>query len=140
MPRMGRMSGRILATAAVGLVLAPASAHAATATSVTMLSDAGDYIGGGVPRLFHPGNGQIVVSGSTEDLTVNVSGGTNGDSYTLEFAAPPGQQLGPGIYDNAQRAPFREAGRPRPRTTRRGRRGAQRPRRGRGEGPAARGR
>jgi hypothetical protein len=46
------------------LALAPA-AHAASATSVVMLSDSGDYIGGGVPRLYHPRNAQISVSGST---------------------------------------------------------------------------
>jgi RTX calcium-binding nonapeptide repeat (4 copies) len=93
------------------LVLAPA-AHAASATSVVMLSDSGDYIGGGVPRLYHPGNAQISVSGSTAYLDVSVSGGNLGDSFDLEFAAPPGRVLTPGTYVGAQRAPFREAGRP----------------------------
>ncbi len=48
----------------LALVMAP-SALAASATSVVMLSDSGDYIGGGVPRWYHPGNGQISVTGST---------------------------------------------------------------------------
>ena len=95
----------------VALVLAPA-AHAAGATSVVMLSDSGDYIGGGVPRLYHPGNAQISVSGSTAYLDVSVSGGNLGDYFDLEFAAPPGRILTPGTYVGAQRAPFREAGRP----------------------------
>lgn len=38
----------------VALVLAPA-AHAAGATSVVMLSNSGDYIGGGVPRIYLSG-------------------------------------------------------------------------------------
>src|SRR5688500_16005360 len=93
------------------LVLAPA-AHAASATSVVMLSDSGDYIGGGVPRLYHPGNAQISVSGSTAYVNVSVSGGNLGDYFDLEFAAPAGRILAPGTYVGAQRAPFREAGRP----------------------------
>ena len=95
----------------LALVLAP-SALAAQATSVVMLSDSGDYIGGGVPRWYHPGNAQISVTGSTGHLTVNVSGGNLGDYFNLDFAAPPGQALAPGTYVGAQRAPFREAGRP----------------------------
>jgi len=43
---------------------------------------------------------------------MSVSGGASGDAYSLEFAAPPGQALTVGVYDKAQRAPFREAGRP----------------------------
>jgi len=93
------------------LALAPA-AHAASATSVVMLSDSGDYIGGGVPRLYHPRNAQISVSGSTAYLDVSISGGNLGDYFDLEFAAPPGRIRTPGTYVGAQRAPFREAGRP----------------------------
>lgn len=94
-----------------GLLLA-APASAATATSVVMLSDSGDYIGGGIPRVFHPGNAQITVSGSTGYVSVGVSGGSRGDAYHLEFAAPAGRALSPGVYAGAQRAAFREAGRP----------------------------
>jgi hypothetical protein len=74
-----------------------------------MYSD-GDYVGGGAQRFYHPGNGAITVSGSTAYLTVRVSGGNLGDYFDLEFAAPPGQVLAPGVYDKAQRAPFREEG------------------------------
>jgi heat shock protein HslJ len=100
-----------LLTIALSLAL-PAFAHAAGVDEVVMFSDPGDYIGGGGVRIYTPANGSITVSGSTADLTVGVSGGTNGDSYSMEFAAPFGQSLGPGVYDRAQRAPFREAGRP----------------------------
>jgi hypothetical protein len=101
----------VVALAAAALMASPGSAHAATATSVTMFSD-GDYIGGGETRLFTPGSASISVFGSTAYLTVSVSGGPSGDSYAMDFAAPPGQTLVPGVYDKAQRAPFREAGRP----------------------------
>lgn len=102
---------RGLVAVILALVLAP-SAFAASATSVVMLSDSGDYIGGGVPRWYHPGNAQISVSGSTGYLTVDISGGNLGDYFHMDFAAPPGQALAPGTYVGAQRASFREAGRP----------------------------
>src|SRR3954451_6243625 len=98
---------------AVSLSLAlPVFAHAAQVDEVVMFSDPGDYIGGGGVRLYTPPNSTISVSGSTAYLQVSVSGGTNGDSYWMEFAAPYGQSLAPGVYDRAQRAPFHEAGRP----------------------------
>ncbi|MDQ5808901.1 MAG: hypothetical protein M3320_09515, partial [Actinomycetota bacterium] len=90
--------------------LAPATASAFSA--VTMFSEPGDYIGGGVERIFHPANASISISGTASFFTVGVSGGTRGDSYSLDFAAPPGEQLEEGVYYGAQRASFREAGRP----------------------------
>lgn len=102
----------LLATPLVLLAAFTASAYAAPATSVVMLSDPGDWVGGGEPRLFHPGNGAIGVSGGPSFLTVSASGGSRGDSFSLAFAAPPGQQLAVGVYERAQRAAFREAGRP----------------------------
>jgi hypothetical protein len=45
-------------------------------------------------------------------VSAYVSGRGFGDYYWLDFAAPPGDVLQPGFYINAQRAPFREAGRP----------------------------
>ena len=90
----------------------PAAASAAGANGVVMYSESGDYIGGGQNRVFHSGNAQIGVSGSTAYLTVSVSGGNFGDSYSMDFAAPPGETLAPGVYDKAQRAAFREQTRP----------------------------
>ncbi|MDP8908228.1 MAG: hypothetical protein M3N47_03755, partial [Chloroflexota bacterium] len=111
--RWATFTGRaILAVPLVLFALFTANAHAASATSVVMLSDPGDWVGAGDPRLFHPGNGAIDVTGSASYLTVQASGGSIGDSFSLTFAAPPGQTLAPGVYERAQRAPFREAGRP----------------------------
>src|SRR5438045_7779655 len=91
---------------------------AATATPgafayVVMYSDTGDWIGGGTQREFDPGNGSIAVGGSASYLTVSLDGGTSGDYYDMDFAAAPGDILtSGGIYTDAQRAPFREAGHP----------------------------
>ncbi|MDQ4064505.1 MAG: hypothetical protein M3161_00475 [Actinomycetota bacterium] len=94
------------------LAAPPVRAAEGLETFVTMLSDAGDYIGGGQSRFFHPGNGSVAVAGSRSYLTVSVAGGNLGDSYHMDFAAPPGRVLVEGVFERAQRAPFREAGRP----------------------------
>lgn len=97
-----------------GLLVAPAAPAAAQQPEsfVTMISDAGDYIGGGQARYYHAGNAEITLSGTTSSVNVNVSGGNLGDQFNMQFAAPQGQTLQPGVYERAQRASFREAGRP----------------------------
>jgi hypothetical protein len=102
----------VVATTLALLGLGASGARAASLDEVVMYSDSGDYIGGGQMRVYHPGNGRISVGGSTSYLTVSVSGGSLGDAYSMDFAAPPGHVLTPGVYDDAQRAPFRESGRP----------------------------
>src|SRR4051795_3211834 len=101
-----------LVAASACSLAAPAIAAAAPSAVGTLFSDSGDWIGGGSQRLFQPSNSQITIGGSAASLTVSVSGGTAGDYYDMDFAAPPGQTLVPGYYTHAQRAPFREAGHP----------------------------
>jgi hypothetical protein len=102
-----------------GLLVAAPSAGAALSTTgagtidfATMVSDA-EYIGGGIPRYYYePGNAVVTVSGSLSYLSVGLGGGSPGASFDMDFAAPPGEQLHVGSYEDAQRAPFREPGRP----------------------------
>ena len=90
-----------------------ATATPGTVAYVVMYSDTGDYIGAGTQREFDPGNASITVYGSAGDLTISLDGGTSGDYWDMEFAAAPGDVLtSGGIYTDAQRAPFREAGHP----------------------------
>src|SRR4051794_11207733 len=90
-----------------------ARATAGTVAYVVMYSDTGDWVGGGTQREFDPGNGSIAVGGTASYLTVSLDGGTAGDYYDMDFAAAPGDVLtSGGIYTDAQRAPFREAGHP----------------------------
>lgn len=102
----------LLAAAALACAALPATAQASPTNSVVMLSDPGDWVGGGTPRLYHAGNASIALGGSAGYVTVRVSGGNLGDYFDLDFAAPPGFALAPGYYVGAQRAAFREAGRP----------------------------
>jgi hypothetical protein len=103
---------RAVALAVVLAGLVPGIASAAALHHVSMFSDHDEYVGAGGQRFYTPATGQIAVRGTPGDLTVSVSGGTFGDAFTLEFAAPRGEQLRPGVYGDAQRAPVRDAGRP----------------------------
>jgi hypothetical protein len=102
--------GRILVACVAVAVLTgvlPAQAAASGSDYAVMLSDPGDWIGGGSQRIFRTGDSSITMGGSPGYVTVNVSGGTFGDYYSMDFAAPPGQALAVGYYTHAQRAPFR---------------------------------
>ena len=93
------------------LLVLPSSAAATTAGSATMFSEAGDYIGGGVQQTFDTRAGDRVDAALSADggaLSVSVSSKA---SFTMTFVSPGGP-LQPGVYTGAQRAPFREAGRP----------------------------
>jgi hypothetical protein len=111
MPWLARSVAGLLVLTAVGALSSSASASA-TYSSATAYSDRGDWVGGGDQRVFDSADASFVVTGHASDLTVDVNGGSSGDSVTMEFAAPPGQTLRPGVYDGAQRAAFRTSGRP----------------------------
>lgn len=100
------------ATVPIGLASTAAASSAAT-TSVTMTSEAGDYIGQGAHRVYYPGAGTVSVSGSVSStVSVNVQGTDSSDYFTLTFAAASGQSLTTGTYLDAERTPFRSAGHP----------------------------
>jgi hypothetical protein len=112
-PVLVRVVALSLFTALCAATTAPVvSAAPIRVTAVTMTSDQGDYIGQGLSRLFHPGNGSVTLSGNSSYLTVSVSGGTNDDYFTFELAAPPGETLAVGHYPRTQAAAVREPGRP----------------------------
>jgi hypothetical protein len=78
---------------------------------VSFVSDAGDYIGQGWTLLheaptstFTPGAPQS--SGNHIGLTIIGSDGLSTLNWTLDFAAPQGQQLAVGTYLSATRYPF----------------------------------
>lgn len=112
---------RVLARLCVVLLLSvtlpplgavPAQAAATTSTSVTMNSESGDYIGGGINRQWHAGNGQVSFTGSGGHAGFRVDGGDSGASFTLDLVAPDGALFTVGTYDRTQRYPFQSAGRP----------------------------
>jgi hypothetical protein len=102
---------RVVLGVALSVVLAaPAAAHGSS--SAVLYSDQGDYIGLGQQRLFHDGNATFHTGGDASDLTIVLAGGLDDEVFTVNVAAPPGEELQEGIYADAQRAPFRSAGHP----------------------------
>ena len=112
--RVGGRSAMVCVLALFATLLVPGTALSSPQpeTFVTMISEPGDSIGGGSHRFFHPGNASITVSGNAEEFQVRVEGGNMEDYYSMDFAAPLGEELHVGEYERAQRAPFREATRP----------------------------
>ena len=81
-------------------------------TSVWFRSANGDYIGQGATASYVPPSATITARGDAGYATVSVDDPATGDWWTAQFAAPPGETLKPGTYNNAVRAAFREAGQP----------------------------
>lgn len=107
---MARRGGCAVVAFVAALVLAlPGTASAET--TVSLISDDGEWVGGGGQWMTTTAEADFDVGGSTSWVTVDVFG-HGGGVQTLEFAAPPGEILVPGVYDHAMRAPFREDGRP----------------------------
>ncbi len=94
----------LVSVGALGMGSATAAADPVSGT-VAMYSDPGDYIGQNQQQLLA---GSADVTGSAGDVTISLSG----TSWSMRFAAPAGQTLQPGVYDNAARAAFRAAGQP----------------------------
>lgn len=80
-------------------------------TSVWFSSQNGDYIGQGATASFVTPTAGITARGDAGYASVSVDDQAGG-WWTADFAAPPGEKLAPGTYNNAVRAPFREAGQP----------------------------
>ncbi|HVX62620.1 MAG TPA: hypothetical protein VHC19_18520, partial [Pirellulales bacterium] len=95
-------------TTTAGTVSGPAT------TALDMLSEPGDYVGGGATYHFTPATGAFHVSHSSNDNQITFDYGESylGHSWSVTLAAPNGQSLVPGVYDNAGRAAFRPPDQP----------------------------
>jgi hypothetical protein len=88
------------------VIAAPAGAAPAPAgtTSVSLVSDAGDFVGAGRTYAYADPS-TIRLSGTAANLTVSVRTAT--DTWFLNLGAPRGEQFRPARYPAAERAPFR---------------------------------
>ena len=73
------------------------------ATFIHFSSEPGDYIGQGIEQTLTTDDGVFTASRSDNVVTVSFDGST---WWNLRFAAPEGQQLQPGPYEEATRYPF----------------------------------
>lgn len=78
-------------------------------TKFTMLSDPGDYIGGGVDNTYTPANAVIAVSGTRSGVSFSVNG-DQGDWWSGDLVPASGDILTPGTYPDATRYPFNNGG------------------------------
>ena len=75
-----------------------------------MVSESGDFVGGGTDRLFATPAGTLSISGALGHVEVSAFG--EAGWFSLNFAAPSGSQLEVGEYTSAQRYPFEPSGSP----------------------------
>jgi hypothetical protein len=103
----------VLAAAAVLTTLVAPAAHAETVSSLSVYSDAGDFIGDGVPRVAHPG-GPTVGAGPDPYGDGGLAAGavTGQEGVGVEIAPPPGEPLLPHNWTRTDRYPFQTSGRP----------------------------
>ena len=111
-PNAGTIQVSFSAHSAQGETTATATAvHIYGAELLAMGSDPGDYIGGGQSYLFNGANATFQASrNSGNGVSLRVTGG--GLWWSLDFAAPGGLPLSPGIYEGARRFPFQDPGQP----------------------------
>ncbi len=83
-------------TAAIADDTQPPSSH--LSGTAAFFSDPGSYIGQGVESAWTPVNAGV--SGFPNRLEVNATP-PQGDSWAIDFGAPSGQSLEPGVYDEA---------------------------------------
>lgn len=91
---------------ALSLFVIAASAQAQV-TSLSLVSDPGDFVGGGQTTFLTPAEGTFNAQGVSGGSHVSVSFfGSPGVFWFLDFAAPSGQPLAVGTYTGAARFPF----------------------------------
>jgi hypothetical protein len=106
----------VLAAATGGLMLSTGSAQAqevnlepqeVTSGSLTFTGDPDDYLTEGKTYAYSPETSdRLIVSSNTERNTVRVTAiGAQGDWWSLNLAAPSGQELKPGVYTGATTSP-----------------------------------
>jgi len=105
----GNRTLQLLLSSAVGAGLAFGTATGtileddANRTALSFASDHGDWIGQGQAWTLTPLDGSISASASTGAIQVHFDGDTWWD---LDFVAPAGTPLVPGVYEGATRMPF----------------------------------
>jgi hypothetical protein len=96
-----------------GLVAAsPAQAQVVETGTLAFSGDPGDWVSGGQAYAYDTADGdRLNISSNAENSVITISlDGFNGDWWHLDFEAPDGAALAPGVYERATRYPFNGAG------------------------------
>jgi hypothetical protein len=84
---------------------APAAAQGAAVTELRYASQAGDWVGKGTSGVVSGPTAQFRVFGDATNLNVMIDDAD--ESWDISISAPRTEQLHPGVYRDAERAPFR---------------------------------
>lgn len=87
------------------LLSAPVASHAQAVFSYK--SAAGDYIGLGKSGVLTDKNATFHVGGTRQSARISIDKSDGSESWSIDLAAPQGQDLTPGTYVNAERASFK---------------------------------
>lgn len=79
--------------------------------SVALFSDRGEFVGQHEQHIYRPGNATLTIGAATDVLRLKVEQ-PSGLGFSIDLAAPAGEQLTVGRYDGAERVPFQRPGHP----------------------------
>jgi hypothetical protein len=68
-------------------------------TFLTLISQLGDYVGGGITQTFTPADGTFSVTNSTTDISISFHTPSYSQFWTLAFGSPKTQKFGRGEYE-----------------------------------------
>src|SRR5215831_5127015 len=102
---------RVLSLVLITLLFAMATAQAQV-TSISLVSDPGDYIGGGQTTFLTPADGSFNASKNFDNGVTIDFFGQPGVFWLIDFAAPNSQPLTVGSYTGATRFPFQAPSQP----------------------------
>ncbi|MFN2477248.1 MAG: putative Ig domain-containing protein [Chthoniobacterales bacterium] len=94
------------ATGTLNLSVAPPGESYAPYTALSLVSEPGDYVGGGKTVFLTPSDGRFTASNNgASAVTIAFSTSNFSQSWTMNFSAPSGSSLGVRRYDNVTRFP-----------------------------------
>ena len=94
------------------LSLATVASASTPQTFLTLISQPGDYVGGGITQTLTPADGTFSVTNTTTDISISFHTPSYSQFWTLAFGSPKTQKFGRGEYEGATRTPFRSPTRP----------------------------
>ena len=81
-------------------------------TFLTLISQPGDYVGGGTTETYTPSDGTFTVTNTTDTASIQFHTPSYSHFWILQFGSPTSQKFGRGEYEGAQRTAFRSPTKP----------------------------
>ena len=101
-----------LLSLAIACSLCVSAAAATPQTFLTLISQPGDYVGGGITQTLTPADGTFSIFNGPNSVSVSFLGTEPGVFWELQFGTPTTVKFGRGQFVHAQRTAFRSPTRP----------------------------